>query len=227
VVTIAKKYQNLGLPLEDLINEGNIGLIKAAEKFDLAKGCHFISYAVWWIRQSILKALSQSSRTIRLPMNKIQDLLKLEKAQKRMASENDRPDLHRISQELMMDEFEIERILKISRPPLSFNGPLADNPGAPALEECIVDTEQQSQEDHAFRNFLRADIERAMRSLTKREAAILRCRFGLNDACSLSLREIGRRYGLSKERIRQLELKSLNKLRYGKARRRLASYQLA
>lgn len=225
VVTVAKKYQNQGLPLSDLISEGNVGLMNAIERYDVEKGYHFISYAVWWIRQAILKALYEKTRMIRLPLNRVYDLSKIQKTRRRLEGENgESPDLRAIAKELDMDEDTIADLLNMSRDHLSLDSPVREEKDADLLGDFIEDESQKGPESEVMDLSLTEEIEKALETLTEREADVIRQRFGLSGKKPLSLQEIGDRYNLSKERIRQIEKKALKKLQDPERSDRLKSY---
>lgn len=225
VVTVAKKYQNQGLPLSDLISEGNVGLMNAIERYDVEKGYHFISYAVWWIRQAILKALYEKTRMIRLPLNRVYDLSKIQKTRRRLESDNgESPDLRAIAKELDMDEETVADLLNMSRDHLSLDSPVREEKDADLLGDFIEDDNQKGPESEVMDLSLTEEIEKALETLTEREADVIRQRFGLSGKKPLSLQEIGDRYSLSKERIRQIEKKALKKLQDPERSDRLKSY---
>lgn len=225
VVTVAKKYQNQGLPLSDLISEGNVGLMNAIERYDVEKGYHFISYAVWWIRQAILKALYEKTRMIRLPLNRVYDLSKIQKTRRRLEGDNgESPDLRAIAKELDMDEDTIADLLNMSRDHLSLDSPVREEKDADLLGDFIEDDSQRGPETEVMDLSLTEEIEKALTTLTEREADVIRQRFGLSGKKPLSLQEIGDRYNLSKERIRQIEKKALKKLQDPERSERLKSY---
>ncbi|MCL2808916.1 MAG: RNA polymerase sigma factor RpoD/SigA [Treponema sp.] len=212
VVSIAKKYQGLGLPLEDLISEGNVGLINAADRFDSNKGYHFISYAVWWIRQAIMSALCEKSRMIRLPVNRAADLVKIEKAGKMIEKQQTiDEEINEIAELLNMEKNDITEILDISREMISLDLPVSKSQVSP-LKEFVQDTKYTAPDIDAEHRIMKYDIEDALNTLEKEEADILRCHFGLGQK-PMSLKEIGARYNLSKERIRQIEEKALSRLK--------------
>jgi RNA polymerase primary sigma factor len=201
VVNVAKKYQHRGLPLEDLISEGNIGLMRAIERFDVEKGYHFISYAVWWVKQAILSAINEKSRTIRLPTNRA---LELSKIQRR---EGDKTPVTGSAASL----------LNVAREPLSLDAPSGTDDDSAPFGETVEDTSAPRQEDLAIQSCLRDEINAVLGSLARKESEIIQYRFGLNGRKPLSLRELGTRFRLTKERIRQIEKKAIRQLK-GSAR---------
>lgn len=225
VVNVAKKYQNQGLPLIDLINEGNIGLMNAIDRFDVDKGYHFISYAVWWIRQAILKSICEKSRTIRLPLNRANELIQIQKAQKELTSMNgEDPDLYAIAQMTQLDERHIADLLSISRDMVSLETPVfADNNNS-ELGDFIEDSDYISPEESVVENALRDDINSVLHTLSMKESEIIEYRFGLNGRHAMSLKEIGDIYNLTKERIRQIEKKALERLRHPSRSKYLEAY---
>ncbi len=225
VVNVAKKYQNQGLPLIDLINEGNIGLMNAIERFDVDKGYHFISYAVWWIRQAILKAIYEKSRTIRLPLNRSNELIQIQKAQKELTAMNgEDPELVDIARMTQMDESHISDLLSISRDMVSLETPVFTDKNNSELGDFIEDKDYVSPEEHAMENSLRDDINMVLKTLNQKELEIIEYRFGLNGKHPMSLKEIGDLYNLTKERIRQIEKKALERLRHPSRSKYLEAY---
>jgi len=225
VVTIAKKYQGMGIPLTDLINEGNVGLVSAVEKFDVDRGYHFISYAVWWIRQSILKALYEKSRFIRLPVNQTSDLIHITKAKKMLAgnisAEN---EVQEIAQMLNIKEHYIEDIMAISREVVSLEKLVTSDAGTLPLGNSVIDNRYDAPEQAVMNKSLEADIEELLGTLSYKEAEIIRLHFGLGKQAPLSLQEIGDRFNLTKERVRQIEKKALARLKHLSRRVKLAPY---
>lgn len=214
VVNVAKKYQNQGLPLDDLISEGNIGLINAIERFDVEKGYHFISYAVWWIRQAILKAICEKSRAIRLPLNRANELVQIEKLRKQaFAEKGEDPDLEKIASQLGMNPAQVADLVKIGRDMISLESPAYDEKDSGQIGDYIVGDYAQDPETLIVQNALREDIEAILENLSEKEREIIIYRFGLRGKKPLSLKEIGARFNLTKERIRQIEKKTLSKLR--------------
>lgn len=215
VVNVAKKYQNQGLPLTDLISEGNIGLMNAVERFDVTKGYHFISYAVWWIRQAILKAVCEKSRMIRLPLNRANELVQIEKARKQLQGDRSaEPKLAAVAKEVDMSAGHVESLVSISRDLVSLDSPVGVDRDASTIGDFVADTDYQSPEEQAQDSALKDQINRVLATLTEKEADIIVRRFGLNGKQPLSLKEIGARYRLTKERIRQIEKKALRRLRH-------------
>ena len=225
VVNVAKKYQNQGLPLIDLINEGNIGLMNAIDRFDVDKGYHFISYAVWWIRQAILKSICEKSRTIRLPLNRANELIQIQKAQKELTSMNgEDPDLYAIAQMTQLDEKHISDLLSISRDMVSLETPVFTDNNNSELGDFIEDSDYISPEESVVENALRDDINSVLHTLSMKESEIIEYRFGLNGRHAMSLKEIGDIYNLTKERIRQIEKKALERLRHPSRSKYLEAY---
>ncbi len=225
VVNVAKKYQNQGLPLVDLISEGNIGLLNAIDRFDVDKGFHFISYAVWWIRQAILKAICEKSRMIRLPLNRANELVQIEKARKEMSGsmkEND--DIRELAKVLNMGEDLVTNLLNISREYVSLDTPVYREKDSSVLSDFVEDTANALPEDVVLSDSLTDDINKILSTLSEKEAEIIQFRFGLNGYAPMSLKEIGARYNLTKERIRQIEKKAIKRLQHPTRSRYLSSY---
>jgi len=215
VVNVAKQYQNKNIPIMDLISEGNIGLMNAADRFDPDKGYKFISYAVWWIRQAILKAICEKSRMIRLPLNRANELVQIEKARKligKNSMEGEAQELNAIAKELKIEPDMVQTIMNAARDPVSLDAPVFNDNSAASAGDFIEDTRYVQPESYALDIDLRENIDAMLALLTEREAEILRYRFGLNGYEQLSLKEVGNKFNLTKERIRQIEKKALEQL---------------
>ncbi|MDC7221379.1 MAG: RNA polymerase sigma factor RpoD/SigA [Spirochaetales bacterium] len=225
VVNVAKKYQNQGLTLEDLIGEGNLGLINAIEKYDPERGYHFISYAVWWIRQAILKAICEKSRMIRLPMNRANELVQIEKTRKELTNSNgEEPEIAEIARELDLKAKDVEDLLRLSRDHVSLETPVFYKKDSSVLGDFIEDEGYLSPDDQVMNITLKEDINKVLLDLPTKEAQVLQYRYGLNDKKPMSLKEIGDIYDLTKERIRQIEQKALIKLQHPGRKRKLEAY---
>ena len=222
VVNIAKKYQGKGLPLEDLISEGNIGLINAMEKYNVDRGYHFISYAVWWIRQSILKAICEKSRMIRLPLNRVNELVQIEKA--RLYVQEGESEIMEVAKFLDMDRSHVEDLLAISRDMVSLENPLFNERYSSALGDFVEATKYQPPDAQVMDAALRKDIENLLDKMDKKEAAVLRFRYGLGNKTPLSLKEIGDKLSLTKERIRQIEKNAIRRLQHSSSKTVLENY---
>ncbi len=224
VVSVAKQYQNQGLSLGDLINEGNLGLIKAAKRFDETRGFKFISYAVWWIRQSILQALAEQSRIVRLPLNRVGALNKIGKAYSNLEQEFERePNATELAQELDMDVSEVADTLKISGRHVSMDAPFAQGEENRLLD--VIENEEQPNPDYGLMTeSLKTEIERALSSLSEREAEVIKLYFGLNKEHSLTLEEIGEKFNLTRERVRQIKEKAIRRLRHASRSKNLKAY---
>lgn len=225
VVKIAKKYQGKGLDLEDLISEGNIGLLIAIERFEAARGYHFISYAVWWIRQAILKAICEKSRAIRLPLNRANELVQIEKARKsigKMASEED--EIREIARVLGMEQNLVKDLIDISREMISLDCAIASDADSSTFGDFIEDTSSEQPEEYAIYASMQDDIDTVIATLPEKEAEIIRLRFGLGGKKAMSLKEIGDEFKVTKERIRQIEKKALLRLQHPTRTCRLEGY---
>jgi RNA polymerase primary sigma factor len=224
VVSVAKQYQNQGLSLGDLINEGNLGLIKAAKRFDETRGFKFISYAVWWIRQSILQALAEQSRIVRLPLNRVGALNKIGKAYSNLEQEFERePSANELAIELEMDINEVSDTLKISGRHVSMDAPFAQGEDNRLLD--VLSNDSQPTPDFSLMSeSLKNEIERALSTLTDREAEVIKLYFGLNKEHSLTLEEIGEKFNLTRERVRQIKEKAIRRLRHASRSKNLRAY---
>ncbi len=213
VVSVAKKYQGQGLSLADLINEGNYGLIKAAQRFDETRGFKFISYAVWWIRQAILQALAEQSRVVRLPLNRIGTISKIRKAGARLQQEHDRqPNIEELADELEIDVQKVREAMQHTSRHLSMDAPFNDEDDN-SLLDVLPNEDGADPDDEMMSESVKIDIERALALLHPREAEITRLYFGVGREHPLTLEEIGQRFGLTRERVRQIKEKALRKLR--------------
>ena len=214
VVSVAKKYQNHGLSLEDLINEGNIGLIKAAQRFDETRGFKFISYAVWWIRQTILQAISEYSRLVRLPLNVVGNLNKISKITSNFEQEYERePTSDEIEEILIQEKIDIDIVRQLTERTLSIDSPICKN-GSGTLQDILTGQEENEPGNLLTEESFHIEIERALRSLDERESTILRLYFGIGQEMPLTLEEIGTHLYLTRERVRQIKEKALRKLRH-------------
>jgi len=226
VVSVAKQYQNQGLTLPDLINEGNLGLIKAAERFDETRGFKFISYAVWWIRQSILQAIAEQSRIVRLPLNKIGSILKINNAFMKLEQDFQRePISDEIAEVLKLQPGIIEDALQTSNFHISADAPLRESDSEEyTLYDTLINNDEPSPDMSLMNSSLKIEIERALSTLDSREAQILRYNFGLIGTHAMSIDEIGVVMNLTRERVRQLKMKALKKLKNIYKNRMLRSY---
>ncbi len=224
VVSVAKQYQNQGLTLGDLINEGNLGLIKAAQRFDESRGFKFISYAVWWIRQSILQALAEQARIVRLPLNKIGFINKIQKAFNQLEQDFERePTNEEIAQVLATSPAEIRDALNTYMRPVSVDAPIVSGEDTCLLD--ILPEEENSPERSMMSDSLRREIERALNSLTPRESEVIRLYYGLDpDHAPMTLEEIGQRLDLTRERVRQIKEKAIRRLKHNSRSKILRSY---
>ena len=224
VVSVAKQYQNQGLTLPDLINEGNLGLIKAARRFDETRGFKFISYAVWWIRQSILQALAEQSRIVRLPLNKIGSINKINKMYAFLEQENERePFPEEIAQRLDMSVNEVKESLKNSGRHVSMDAPLVEGEDS-NLYDVLRSGESPNPDRALVQESLRIEIERALETLTPREADVVRLYFGLGDYQPMTLEEIGETFDLTRERVRQIKEKAIRRLKHTSRSKILMTY---
>ncbi len=225
VVNVAKKYQNQGLPLADLISEGNIGLMNAIERFDVEKGYHFISYAVWWIRQAILKAICEKSRMIRLPLNRANELVQIEKVKKDLQGEQySISETDMIARKLDINREHVADLINISRELVSLDTPVYSEKDSSLLGDFVEDKGLPMPDDTVIESSLREDINGILKTLTQKEAEIIQYRFGLNGRRPMSLKEIGSKYKLTKERIRQIEKKAIKRLQHPSRSHLLRAY---
>ena len=217
VVSVAKQYQNQGLSLPDLINEGNLGLIKAAEKFDETRGFKFISYAVWWIRQSILQALAEQSRIVRLPLNQVGSLNKINKAYARFEQENERrPSPEELAEVLDLPAEKVADTLRVSGRHVSVDAPFVEG-------EVLVNDDSPIADRTLMNESLSTEVERALATLTDRERDIIKLFFGIN-CQEMTLEEIGEKFGLTRERVRQIKEKAIRRLRHSSRSKLLKTY---
>jgi len=224
VVNVAKKYQNQGLPLSDLISEGNIGLMNAIERYDVSKGYHFISYAVWWIRQAILKAVCEKSRMIRLPLNRANELVQIEKARKNFEGLSEDQEIRDVAAYLNMDPDHVAEIVAVSRDLVSLDSPVYDERNASVVGDFIENDAYQSPENYASELNLKDDLNNVLTMLNVKERQVIEYRFGINGRRPMSLKEIGDRMNLTKERIRQIEKAALRKISVPEVMERLEAY---
>jgi len=223
VVSVAKQYQNQGLSLPDLINEGNLGLIKAAEKFDETRGFKFISYAVWWIRQSILQALAEQSRIVRLPLNQVGSLNKINKALSRFEQENERrPSSEELADKLDLPAEKVADTLRVSGRHISVDAPFVDGEDN-SLLDVLVNDDSPVADKTLMNESLAVEVDRALRTLTDRERDIIKLFFGIDDQ-EMTLEEIGEKFGLTRERVRQIKEKAIRRLRNNTRSKLLKSY---
>ena len=224
VVSVAKQYQNQGLTLPDLINEGNLGLIKAAQRFDETRGFKFISYAVWWIRQSILQALAEQSRIVRLPLNKIGSINKINKMYAYLEQANERvPSAEEIARELDMSVNDVKESMKNAGRHISMDAPLVEGEDS-NLYDVIRSNESPNPDKSLILDSLRTEIERARETLTPREPDVIRLYFGLGDQHAMTLEEIGETFDLTRERVRQIKEKAIRRLKHTSRSKILKTY---
>lgn len=224
VVSVAKQYQNQGLSLPDLINEGNLGLIKAAQRFDETRGFKFISYAVWWIRQSILQALAEQARIVRLPLNKIGSINKINKTLSTLEQQFERePSVEEVAMELECSPRDVKESLRNSGRHVSMDAPLTSSEEG-TLYDVLDNKDTPSPDQTLINDSLRREIERAISTLTEREANIIRLYFGLNSKNPYTLEEIGEEFGLTRERVRQIKEKAVRRLKHTSRSKILKTY---
>ncbi len=225
VVSVAKQYQNQGLSLSDLINEGNLGLIKAAQRFDETRGFKFISYAVWWIRQSILQALAEQSRIVRLPLNKVGSLNKINKAFSELEQSFERePSADELAELLEIPTEEVQTTLGVAARHVSMDAPFADGEDNSLLDVLENRTTGKTDQELEYKQSLRNEIERSLSTLTDRQCEVIKFYFGIGIEHPMSLEDIGERFGLTRERVRQIKDKAINKLRSTSRSKLLKNY---
>ena len=226
VVNVAKKYQNHGLDLPDLISEGNIGLLTAVDRFDVSKGYHFISYAVWWIRQSILKAICEKSRAIRLPLNRANELVQIEHARKLMTGDKtEEQEFTEVARMLKMDKQHVREMVNISRDMISLDAQVASSDNdRTSVSDFIEDDRYDNPDEEAISNAMKRDIGDVLNTLKPNEAKVLSLRYGLNGTRPMSLKEVGDTCNLTKERIRQIEKHAIVRMRHPRRMQRLEAY---
>ncbi len=223
VVSVAKQYQNQGLSLPDLINEGNLGLVKAAEKFDETRGFKFISYAVWWIRQSILQALAEQSRIVRLPLNQVGSLNKINKAMARFEQEHERtPSSDELAKELELPREKVADTLRVAGRHVSVDAPFADGEDN-SLLDVLVNSDSPNADRGLLNESLSTEVDRALETLTDRERDIIKYFFGIGSS-EMTLEEIGEKFDLTRERVRQIKEKAIRRLRHSTRSKLLKSY---
>ena len=223
VVSVAKQYQNQGLSLPDLINEGNVGLIKAAEKFDETRGFKFISYAVWWIRQSILQAIAEQSRLVRLPLNQVGSVNKITRELNKFEQEHERkPSVNEIAERVDLPEGKIADAMKANSRHVSMDAPIADGEDSSMIDFLSGDSSNTDRE--LAIESLKAEVSRILKLLTDKEQKVLRAFFGIDGSPEMTLDEIGEKYNLMRERVRQIKEKALRRLRHNTKNKLLKSY---
>jgi RNA polymerase primary sigma factor len=225
VVSVAKQYQNQGMSLPDLINEGNLGLIKAAQRFDETKGFKFISYAVWWIRQSILQAIAEQSRMVRLPLNQIGAVNKVKKALSKLEQVYQRePSPEEISEVVELSRDQIADALKVNNRPISMDAPLDNNEDSNSLLDIMENIDTPSADSQLLSESLSEDINRSLSTLSKREGEIIKMFFGIGTKYNMSLDEIGMQLSLTRERVRQIKETALRRLKHNSRNKLLKAY---
>ena len=226
VVSVAKQYQNQGMTLPDLINEGNVGLIKAAERFDETRGFKFISYAVWWIRQAILQALAEQARIVRLPLNKIGTINKLNRAFSELEQKNERPpSAEELAEFMGVSVSDVKQSLQSNGRHVSMDAPLTEgDESSSSLYDVLPNTYSETPDVDLVKESLRKDIERSLSTLTSREGEVVRLYFGLNGRYPLTLEEIGDKFDLTRERVRQIKEKAIRRMKHTSRSKMLKNY---
>ena len=226
VVNIAKKYRHCGMDISDLISEGNVGLLTAIDKFDAEKGCHFISYAVWWIRQSILKAIYEKKDAIRLPLNRVHELTRIKNAKKAISSrKSEEQEIREIAASLGMERDTVRDLLNVSREMISLDASVQHNGSEDAaFGDFIEDTRYEGPEERSLKKALKREVNGVLETLKPKEASVLRMRYGLNGEEPMSLKEVGDACNLTKERIRQIEKNAIERARIPASMRKLEAY---
>lgn len=224
VVSVAKQYQNQGLSLGDLINEGNVGLMKAARRFDETRGFKFISYAVWWIRQSILQALAEQSRIVRLPLNRLGALNRIGRTYSQLEQEFERePSPEELANALEMDIDELSDVMKMTGKPMSMDAPFSQN-DENSLHDVLINDDLPSPDEELMTESLKEEIKRALTILNEREKEVIKLYFGIDTDQPLTLEEIAEKFNLTRERVRQIKEKAIRKLRHNTRSKNLKSY---
>lgn len=225
VVSVAKQFQNQGLSLGDLINEGNLGLIKAAKRFDETRGFKFISYAVWWVRQSIMQAIADQSRIVRLPLNRVGSLSKISKAFRDLEQEFERkPTTNELAKLLEMEPEDVAYALQISGRHVSMDAPFSGDNDKNSLIDVIPNKHHPSPDTTLMQESLKKEVEGALSTLTEKEAKVLKLYFGINGERSATLEEIGEKFDLTRERVRQIKEKALRRLKHASRSKNLKAY---
>ena len=225
VVSVAKQFQNQGLSLGDLINEGNLGLIKAAQRFDETRGFKFISYAVWWVRQSIMQAIADQSRIVRLPLNRVGSLSKISKAYRDLEQEYERkPTTTELASILDMSQDDVAYAMQISGRHVSMDAPFSGDDDKNSLMDVLPNEDQPSPDTILMRESLKKEVENALSTLSEKEAKVLRLYFGIDAERSATLEEIGEKFDLTRERVRQIKEKALRRLKHNAKSKNLKAY---
>ncbi len=225
VVSVAKQFQNQGLSLGDLINEGNLGLIKAAQRFDETRGFKFISYAVWWVRQSIMQAIADQSRIVRLPLNRVGSLSKISKAYRDLEQEYERkPTTKELASILDMSQDDVAYAMQISGRHVSMDAPFSGDDDKNSLMDVLPNDDQPSPDTILMRESLKKEVENALSTLSEKEAKVLRLYFGIDAERSATLEEIGEKFDLTRERVRQIKEKALRRLKHNAKSKNLKAY---